>query len=117
MQPSVEQITCRSSNRIVTGRPDHRWDIFPALITRPASASIAAGDADAVRAISAVLRCPVWIVTVTVCPAARRFSAVVVISATLGSVSRDRGMYQAAYGDTDWNDDTDDGGYAETEQI
>ena len=22
-----------------------------------------------------------------------------------------------AYGDTDWNDDTDDGGYAETEQI
>src|SRR5664280_2823163 len=41
VQPRVEQITCRSSNRIVTGRPDHRWDIFPALITRPASASIA----------------------------------------------------------------------------
>lgn len=34
--------TCWSSNRIVTGRPDHRCDIFPALITkRPASASIA----------------------------------------------------------------------------
>ena len=37
---STSQMMSRSSSRIVTGCPDHRFDIFPALITSPASASI-----------------------------------------------------------------------------
>ena len=38
--PSTSQMMSRSSSRMVTGCPDHRFDIFPALITSPASASI-----------------------------------------------------------------------------
>ena len=34
-QPSTAQITSRSSRRIETGRPNHKWDIFPTEISRP----------------------------------------------------------------------------------
>ena len=39
MQSSTAQITSRSSSRIVVGLPIHSADIFPALISSPASAS------------------------------------------------------------------------------
>ncbi len=39
-QSSTAQMTSRSSSRILTGLPDHRYDIFPALITKPRSASM-----------------------------------------------------------------------------
>src|SRR6266536_2891425 len=38
-QPSTPQMMSRSSRRIEIGRPDHRCDIFPAEISRPAPAS------------------------------------------------------------------------------
>src|SRR6266851_4304405 len=39
-QPTTAQMTSRSSSLMLAGLPDHSPDIFPALITRPASASI-----------------------------------------------------------------------------
>ena len=39
-QPTTAQMTSRSSSLMLAGRPDHRPDIFPALILRPAPASI-----------------------------------------------------------------------------
>ena len=39
-QPTTAQMTSRSDSLMLAGRPDHSPDIFPALILRPASASI-----------------------------------------------------------------------------
>ena len=46
VQPSTSHSTSRSSKRIVIGVPAHHDDIFPAEISRPASASIRRSSAD-----------------------------------------------------------------------
>lgn len=59
-QPSTTQITSRSSRRMVTGCPDHRFGILPALITSPASASI--------RATARISKYRVWLRPSQRCP-------------------------------------------------